>query len=395
MAMRTRRIQSLVTVCSAAAVLLCTPRPAAAQLDPLLFLKNAKPNVIVAIDTSARMRVDADGTYYDPAEYVVTGASWESAIGVTGGMTKYRRKFSTWTNTSVVTSSLTAATSNISIVGDTDAKYAYFSARTRLALVRAAVTQAINENTGVARFGLVKTRQAGAAIPGASNATVTSSGAGQSSPTEDGLGTWRSRLATVTTDNGLQLAQLPVVLTDAAGSNSSIVSVLSKSVTDAGALVPAGNDTATKVDAPVNYILVDAKTESSRLIAADTDCRNTIVVLIVGGGEGSGTSGTNDPAATASQFLAVGGRRVPVYVVAIAPPAAEVAQLQNIAKNSGGQYFEITKAMIDAAYDSWLAGVPAGSLAGQPAGTIVVPEIVRAVNTAVQHAFPESRFAPT
>ena len=44
--------------------------------------------------------------------------------------------------------------------------------------------------------------------------------------------------------------------------------------------------------------------------------------------------------------------------------------LQAIATNSGGQYFEITKAMIDA----------------MPAGT-PVPEVVRAVNIAVQHAF--------
>jgi hypothetical protein len=78
-----------------------------------------------------------------------------------------------------------------------------------------------------------------------------------------------------------------------------------------------------------------------------------------------------------------------VYVVAIAPAATEVAQLQSIATNSGGQYFEISKAMIDAAYASWAAAVPAGSLAGQPTGTIVVPEIVKAVNTAVQHAFQD------
>ena len=390
--MLVKRTRVLVTACGALLSVLAGAREASAQLDPLLFLKNAKPNVILAIDTSARMRLDADGTFYDPAEYTVAGTSWEPLIGVTSGMTKYRRTFANWTNTSVVTSALTASTSNISVVGSTDAKYAYYAAKTRLALVRAAVTQVINENTSVARFGLVKTRQAGPAIPGSSNVTVTSTNLAQSSPTESAGGTWLSRLATVTADNGAQLAQLPVVLTDATGSNSSILSILSKSPSDVGSpspLIPAGNDTATKVDSPVNYMLVDAKTESARLIAADVDCRNTIVVLVVGGGEGSGTAATNDPAATASQFLAVGGRRVPVYVVAIAPAVSEVTQLQNIATNSGGQYFEITKAMIDAAYGSWLAGVPSGTLNGQPSGTIVVPEIVRAVNTAVQHAFQE------
>jgi hypothetical protein len=233
----------------------------------------------------------------------------------------------------------------------------------------------------------VKTRQAAPVVPIISNASVTNLNAAQV-PAENGA-SWKATLGTVTTDNGLQLAQLPVVYTDAAGSNSSIVSILAKNMTDVGALVPAGADTVAKVDSPVNHLLVDAKTESARLIAADPNCANTIVVLIVGGGEGSGTAATNDPAATATQFLNVSGRRVPVYVVAIAPAAGEVVQLQSIATNSGGQYFEITKAMIDSAYASWAAGVPAGYLAGQPAGTIVVPEIVRAVNTAVQHVFQE------
>ncbi len=47
-----------------------------------------------------------------------------------------------------------------------------------------------------------------------------------------------------------------------------------------------------------------------------------------------------------------------------------MAQLTAIATNSGGQYFEITKAMIDAA----------------PAGT-PVPELVRAANIAISHGF--------
>ena len=367
---------------------LCAPPEASAQLDPLLFLKNARPNIILAIDTSARMRLDADGTYYDPAEYTVTGGAWEPVIGVPGGATTYRRKFAGWANTTVVQPVLTYNTSTISVVANTDAKYAHYAAKTRLALVRAAVTQAINENTSVARFGLVKTRQASPAVPLSSNALVTNLNAAQT-PSEILGALWNTRVATVTTDNGLQLAQLPVVLTDAAGANSSVVSILSKSMTEAGALVPAGHDTATKVDSPIDAMLVDAKTESARLIAADPNCANTIVVLIVGGGEGSGTSATSDPATTASQFLAVSGRRVPIYVVAIAPAAGEIAQLKSIATNSGGQYFEITKEMVDSAYTSWAAGVPAGYLAGQPSGTIVVPEIVKALNTAVQHAFQE------
>jgi len=386
--MTTKQIRFVVAGAVALAAL-CAPGEAAAQLDPLLFLKNARPNVILAIDTSARMRLDADGTYYDPAEYTVLGTAWEPVIGVPSGAATYRRKFLGWTRTTVVPPVLTYNTTTISVVANTDAKYAHYAAKTRLALVRAAVTQAINENTSVARFGLVKTRQASPAVPLVSNAVVTNLNGAQV-PAENVLGPlWNSRVATVTTDNGLQLAQLPVVLTDAAGANSSVVSILSKSMTDAGALIPAGHDTATKVDSPIDHLLVDAKTESARLIAADPNCANTLVVLIAGGGEGSGTSATNDPTITASQFLSVGGRRVPVYVVAIAPAAGEIAQLKSIASNSGGQYFEITKEMIDSAYNSWAAGVPAGYLAGQPSGTIVVPEIVKALNTAVQHAFQE------
>ena len=61
---------------------------------------------------------------------------------------------------------------------------------------------------------------------------------------------------------------------------------------------------------------------------------------------------------------------MPIYVIAIAPKSSEVAQLTAIATNSGGQYFEITKAMIDAT----------------PAGT-PVPELVRATNIAISHGF--------
>ena len=383
----TRQIRSVLTAGSLALALLGMPHEAAAQLDPLLFLKKTKPNVIVAIDTSARMRLDADGTYYDPAEYSVQNQPWETAIGVTNAMTRYRRKFSTWTETTVLPAARTYTSSTISVVGNNDAKYAHYAAKTRLALARAAVTQAINENALVARFGLVKTRQAGQGVPNASNGTVINGDLAQTP--QENIFSWSTRVATVTADNGAQLAQLPVVMTDAANSNSSIVTLLSKNMTDAGALIPAGNDTALKVDAPVNHILLDAKTEGTRLIAADADCRNTIIVLVVGGGEGSGTSATNNPVATAAQFLNISGRRVPVYVVAIAPQPGEVAQLQSIATDSGGQYFEITKAMIDAAYTAWSGGVPSGTLAGQPSGTIVVPEMVKAINTAVQHAFQE------
>jgi hypothetical protein len=61
---------------------------------------------------------------------------------------------------------------------------------------------------------------------------------------------------------------------------------------------------------------------------------------------------------------------VPIYVIAVAPKATDVVELKAIAANSGGGYYEITKAMIEA--------VPAGT---------TVPEVVRGVNAAIQHAF--------
>src|SRR5206468_1859403 len=120
--------------------------------------------------------------------------------------------------------------------------------------------------------------------------------------------------------------------------------------------------------------------------------------LVVGGGECNlGTVG--DPTAAASTFLNIGGHRVPIYVVAIAPPADSVAQLKAIATNSGGQYFEITPAMIDSALNSPVrtacASTPVQPCSVAPAVTatsklVTVPEMVKAVNTAIQHAFASS-----
>ena len=136
-----------------------------------------------------------------------------------------------------------------------------------------------------------------------------------------------------------------------------------------GALIPAGRDTDTAVDAPLARLIDDAKAEAVRPIAADTQCRNTVVILVAGGGEGTTVAGA-DPAGRAATFLNVNGRRVPIYVIAIAPPPTSVATLQAIARNSGGGYCEITKSMIEA--------VPLG---------MPVPEVTKAANAAVQHAF--------
>src|SRR6185312_9688162 len=80
-------------------------------------------------------------------------------------------------------------------------------------------------------------------------------------------------------------------------------------------------------------------------------------------------------------------RHVPIYVVAIAPPAADRAQLQNIASKSGGMYFEVTKQEIDTALNSLFPTMWAATVTGAPTGTVVIPEAVRAMNLAIQAAF--------
>ncbi len=161
---------------------------------------------------------------------------------------------------------------------------------------------------------------------------------------------------------------------DAANANTTILTTLGKNVDRRARCSPAEATASTPSMRRSERMLDDARAHAATLIAADAaagGCRNTIVVLVVGGGEGTITP--QDLAAKASTFLNVGGRRVPVYVVAIAPPAADVAALQAVAANSGGQYFEITEAMINA------------TTAGSP-----VPLVTRAVNTAVQHTFVTS-----
>ena len=163
------------------------------------------------------------------------------------------------------------------------------------------------------------------------------------------------------------------------------------------------------------------RAEAKRLIDKDDDCTNTIVVLLVGGGEGNtGGLTSADAAAAASGFVNIkSSRRVPIYVIAIAPPQADVAGLKLIATNSGGKYIEITKTMIDAAMSRdmfpWSTAVtdaahpnqnklltqddsnhdvyvplPMATTTYPTAGTIVVPELVAAINTAVQHGMADA-----
>jgi hypothetical protein len=391
----------------AVALVAMSPGQARAQLDPLLFLKDRAPNVLVVVDAANRMQRDAPtdpanpkttSNYYDP--YIYTGslvnATQQSELGLNSGNmnTRYRRKYTGLDYTSNGSGDK-FTTSTIVGVGDLATSYTMFEAPTRMAVARAAVDQLIRQNTGVARFGLIKMRQ-GTNLSMATNLNsgpVNDADVNQLVGDLGGTGKWAISRPSVTSNNGASSTSGVLVAADAANSNTTILTTLLKDPRTAGALLPAGNDDANTFDAPVKLMLDDAKTEATRLIGLDTICRNTVVVLIVGGGEGNTTSGAN-PATTASSFLTVSSRRVPIYVIAIAPPSSEVNQLQNIAANSGGQYFEITKAMIDAA----IASPQQPANIAPPPGTVIVPEMVKALNIAVQHgfaAFADFNTAPT
>jgi hypothetical protein len=365
------------------AIGLISPATAYAQLDPLLFLKTTQPNVILAVDTANRMQRDADNTYYDPAAYPELDADYEAVLGLMNAEAHaaYRRKYFNLQHENVSPLSDTKySATRIEATGDQEGTYSTFYERTRLAIARRALIRSITDNQSSARFALVKTRQGNPTLPAAGNDTsVKVSDPAQQTPTDHGLGKWRITRTTVSGSNSSQAGSGLLTAADAVNANSTILTTLGKNLGTAGALLPTGTDNPTTIDAPVGLLLDDARAHANTLIAADNvagGCRNTIVVLVVGGGEG--TINAQDLSAKASTFLNVSGRRVPIYVVALFPKPGEVAALQAIATNSGGRYVEITDDMVDA------------TVAGRP-----VPEMVRAVNLAVQHAFVESTLFST
>jgi hypothetical protein len=410
--------------------LLGSAAPAVAQVDPLLFIKDAQPNVLFVVDTSNRMQRDAPGdpansratsSYYDPFIYTHNAANaWEATLGISGSntTTNYRRKYYglSYAGDNATTSSIRIVTDQ-NVTVDTAvtpspagvATYSLVGAPTRLAIARAAMYQAIKLNQTDVQFGLIRMRQKNPTIGTQGNTdSIGVPAASQSPNTEKGSvsTTWKlTRPDPGSQPNAAGAANATVLVHSTETSSNEKIQVLvgldvrgtqrgPAVVTgyNPSPLLPAGIETtATAVDAPIKYMLDDAKTEAATLISGDTSCTNTIVVLIVGGGEG--TTSSLDPAAAASGFLNVqSGRRVPIYVIAIAPPSSDVTQLQAIAANSGGQYFEITKAEIDAALASPTLDPSA------IAGTVVVPQMVNAINTAIQHglaAFSDVNTAPT
>src|SRR5258706_5571314 len=320
---RTQSFRWATAFTVAAAGMLAHAAPAAAQLDPLLFLKGSQPNVIVAVDTANRMQRDAPSdpgsaqatsSYYDPYVYsasLITGLQ-QTELGLASGTTTYRRKYVGLQYTSNGSGDKFLA-STIAGVGNAASSYSLFEASTRLAVARAALDQAIKLNQNVVRFGLIKMRQNAPTIATNLNSgPVNDSDPGQTVGDIPGTGAWNISRPTVSGNNGSVATSAGSILVqaDAASANTTILTTLAKDVRTAGALLTAGNDDANTNDQPVKLMLDDARTEAARLIAADSLCRNTVVVLIVGGGEGNTNTTAAALQSAASGFLNVSARRV-------------------------------------------------------------------------------------
>ena len=357
--------------CAAFAVILCgLDGPAEAQLDPLLFLKTARPHVLIALDLSSRMLQDQEGSYYDPLVFERVGAPFEAALGVTDATVDraYRRRYRglSWQDAG---GPQRAAVRSIEAVGDRQPAFAAFDSFSRLGRVRAALMRAIQGNARSVRFGLITTRRANARLPASPLPVIGTTSPPDDQPTDTGVpGQWRAGIPLVDGPASAAEAGAAAVPADAPGANERLLRLLALPPGRAGALLPAGLDGPAAAEAPLGLLLDDLRAEATRLVAGDASCCNTVAVLIAAGGD----PGSSEQAffEKAEALLNLAGRRVPIHVVAVAPRAAEAAQLRAAAAASGGRYVEITAPML------------AGADVLAP-----LPELVNAVNAAVQHVF--------
>ena len=339
------------------AIFLALSAPAAAQLDPLLFMKRVPPTVIIVVDTSFRMLDDGLGNYYDPTTYSANAnRQLATALGVPMGSTLYRRIYQ---GLQLETSPGRYVASNIKAVIDSDPAFNQFWDGTRIEITKRGIATAVGQNASTRyRWGLVKLRQAQATarpnwqaacdkpvrVTGNSNLN----GVTDISPCSVGTSGQFALYSWGVTASNASVASAAagrsILVPAAAGTGSTIVSTVAPMFPAVNQdLVPAGLDTPITEDRPLANALVDAKAEVVRIMGADAlpSCRNTVVVLITGGKDYNG-----DPATAAGQFLALtaGGatRRVPIYVVGVKPKAADETQLQAIATNSGGRYYNVS-----------------------------------------------------
>lgn len=361
----------------ACAVVCTSAQPVSAQLDPLLFIKRVPPNVIVVLDTSLRMNEDLSGYYYDPNFYIVANdPAVAAALGVPAGTATYRRKYLNlaWTATQDAANRFTAQ--NVAAVPavwdpsnaatlNAPADIAYFNP-TRLGIAKRGIMQAVSENAGSSyRWGLIKMRQNAPAwrvSPTCDKPVEITGNAALQTLTDTNpcavgsLGKYAIYDPSVAAPNySMAAGGSPLQVSTAPNAAATMTTVLNRGVFDpANTLIPAGIGSSTFNDRPVKFMLDDAATEASAVMARDgaatRACRNTIVVLLTSGRNSGGAAymAANDAAARASSFANISGggvtKRVPIWVVGLGAPAADEPELRSIATNSGGRFFNATDA---------------------------------------------------
>ena len=362
-----------MTAVLATAVTLWWSATASAQLDPLLFAKRVPPTVIIVVDTSLRMLEDGNGAFFDPNFYSTTADPAVMPAFPTinpATVATYRRVFRNLTyDSSGYEADRIAVAAAVwdpaqPLTSNAAADVAFLNP-TRYAIAKQGIAAAVSENRGSAyRWGLIRLRQSSPAWRVSPNcdrpvevADLTQELYRDSTPCDaGGSGKYGIYAPSVAAASYLQVAAPAgtVMVTPASGTAASVLGVVTRPVGDNLGLVPAGLGGVGYEDRPITLALDDARAAAIAAMNADSaanrTCRNTVVVLITGGKDDGNAAYTSshDPAATASTFLNVNGggvsKRVPIFVVGVKPRAADEAQLQTIAINSGGSYRRVTTA---------------------------------------------------
>ena len=361
---------------------------ASAQLDPLLFVKRVPPTVIIVVDTGMRMMEDGNGYYYDPNTYSVAADPLVSgALGLNAlTSSTYRRRFKTLQFENVQDSATKFQAEDIEAIPNNVAAYGTFYGNTRLEIAKSGIDLAVSANAGSQyRWGLIKLRQNNPAWRVSPNCDkpvrITGNpgltGISDSNPCSVGGSTGRYGIYVPTVSGANYTIETQYgggarVVTPAANTASSVLTVVRRSIGDNSGLVPASAGSNANGDRPLSHALDDARDAGIAAMAADTAafraCRNTVIILITGGKDDGDAAyrASHNPTSIASALRTVtsGGvtKSFPVHVVAIKPDAADVTQLQNIASNSGGSFRNVSSAN----------------------------QIAQAINYAVQHGFSRS-----
>lgn len=346
-----------------------------AQLDPLLFVKRIPPTVILVVDTSREMLEDGNGYYYDPVFYTTADdPAVSTALGVAS--VTYRRRYKNLAFEATIDAVTKYQADDIEAVpmvwdpsnaltSNAPADLAFIEG-TRYGMALTGIAQAVHENDRpIYRWGLLKLRQNGAAWrtspscdqPVRVTANLALSAVSDANPCVAGAAGRFGIYAPSVAGPSYAIEGGPgdaVKVAAAANTAASVLTLVNRPVLDQFGLIPASGGAQAYTDRPISHALDDAKAEAVAAMAADSATfrprRNTVVVLITSGKDDGDPAYTasHDPATIATSFLSVAGggttKRVPIIVVAIRPKAADEAQLQQIATNSGGQYFNADSA---------------------------------------------------